>query len=437
MHNLNKLFTILFLVVSLMTRAGEITTTSEAQKENKKYHFSQNDLKLTFGGRIQMDGALYQGTDYQPMGNGVAFRRIRFSATASFGKYLSARIEPEYTGGAFILRDCFVKYDMLNGFNFRLGNFQEGFSMQTMTSSADFTFIESPNVVTAFSPEHHIGMQASYAGKYFVGMAGIHFQQVISSTEKTNVEQNIMKGRNEGISYTARTVWMPRSADNTLGLHFALAASYRTPKNDVDIKSVNSVRYSSTSLTGIDKTKFTDTGVITNVNHDWLMGAELAGYYKNMSFQGEYIVNNTYRTENLATEHLHGFYGQATCLLFGGHPRYVSSRGAFTQPSLGKEWGDVELSARYEQLDLNGVNVKGGRSTGCTFGINYYANKNLRMGLNYSYVTHDEYASGVGTCFVGNDVNGTPTAKYNLVDPKMGKPGNDYGIISARVQLDF
>lgn len=265
MQKLNKLFTITFLSASLLARAGEVATTTEVQKDKKTYHLSQNDLKLTFGGRIQMDGAMYHGTDYQPMGNGVAFRRIRFSATASFGKYLSARIEPEYTGGAFILRDCFVKYDMLNGFNFRLGNFQEGFSMQTMTSSADFTFIESPNVVTAFSPEHHIGMQAAYAGKYFVGMAGVHFQQVISSAEKANVEQNIMKGNNEGISYTARTVWMPRSADNTMGLHMALAASYRTPKNDVAVTNINSVRYSSASLTGIDKTKFTDTGVITDV----------------------------------------------------------------------------------------------------------------------------------------------------------------------------
>lgn len=435
MQKINKLLTISLLSVSLFAHAGDVTSTNEAGKEKKVYHLSQSDLKLTFGARIQMDGAMYNATDYQPMGNGVAFRRIRFSANASFGKYLSARIEPEYTGGSFILRDCFIKYDLLNGFNFRLGNFQEGFSMQTMTSSGDFTFIESPNVVTAFSPEHHLGLQTAYAGKYFVGMAGVHFQQVISSAEKANVENNIMKGTNEGISYTARGVWMPHSVDNKMGLHMALAASYRTPKNDV--ATINSVRYSSVSLSGIDKMKFTDTGVITNVNHDWLMGAELAGYYKSMSFQGEYMVNNTYRTGSLETEHLHGFYGQATCLLFGGHPRYVTSKGAFTQPALGQDWGDIELSTRYEQLDLNGVNVKGGRSTGLTFGVNYYANKNLRVGLNYSYVTNDKYANGAGTALVGNDATGTPTKDYTKIDERMGKPGNDYGIISARVQLDF
>lgn len=435
MQNFKKILSITFLSASLLSHAAQVALNDESQNEKKTYHFSQNDLKLTFGGRIQMDGAMFHGTDYQPMGNGVAFRRIRFNATACFGKYLSARIEPEYTGGAFVLRDCFIKYDMLNGFNFRVGNFQEGFSMQTMTSSGDFTFIESPNVVTAFSPEHHIGLQSAYAGKYFIGMAGVHFQQVISSTEKSNVEQNIIHGRNEGVSYTARAVWMPHSQNNDKGLHLALAASYRTPKNDMNV--INSVRYSSASLTGIDKIKFTDTGVIGNVNHDWLMGAELAGYYKNMSFQGEYMVNNTYRTGNLETEHLHGFYGQATCMLFGGHPRYVTSRGAFTQPALGQDWGDIELSARYEQLDLNGVNVKGGRSTGCTFGVNYYANKNLRVGLNYSYVTHDKYANGAGAAFVGYDSQMAPTVELSKVDYKFGEPGNNYGIISARIQLDF
>lgn len=433
MQKINKLLTLSLLSFSLFAHAEGAVNNDK----NQRYHFSQNDLKLTFGGRIQLDGAMYHGTDYQPMGNGVAFRRIRFNTTASFGKYLSARIEPEYTGGAFILRDCFIKYDMLNGFNFRLGNFQEGFSMQTMTSSADFTFIESPNVVTAFSPEHHIGMQAAYAGKNFIGMAGVHFQQLISSTEKSNVENNLMKGINEGVSYTARGVWMPHSENHDRGLHLALAASYRTPKNDVAFENINSVRYSSTSLTGIDKIKLTDTGVIKNVNHDWLLGTELAGYYKNFYFQGEYMVNNTYRMGNMETEHLHGFYGQAACLLFGGHPRYVTLRGAFTQPTLGKEWGDIELSARYEKLDLNGVNVKGGCSTGCTFGINYYANKNFRVGLNYSYVTHDKYANGAGTIAVGNDAIGLPTKDYTKVDERMGKPGNDYGIISARVQIDF
>ena len=80
----------------------------EVKKESLTFSSEDNKFKLTFNGRIQADGAVFFGEDYQPIGNGVGFRRVRLGATAAFGKRLSGKIEMDLTDGGFSLKDCFI-----------------------------------------------------------------------------------------------------------------------------------------------------------------------------------------------------------------------------------------------------------------------------------------------------------------------------------------
>lgn len=388
----------------------------EVKKESLTFRSDDDKFKLTFNGRIQADGALFFGEDYQPLGNGVGFRRVRLGATASFGERLSGKIEMDLTDGEFSLKDCFIRYAFPNGLSFRAGNFKESFGMAAMTSSADLWFMEKANVISAFAPEYHIGVQGALQRGDFLGVAGVHFKKIDSSKESEYSESNNKKGQDEGISVTGRAVWQPVSADKTKGFHVGVAASYRTPKTTAGALMPNTVRYSTRSLSYINKIKFLDTAPIANVSHDWLAGAELAGFYKGFRAQGEYIMNNTVRMEGLETEKFNGFYVQAAYLLFGGQQKFNKSRGAFSQPTLGHSWGDIELAARFDRIDLNGTEVTGGSANGWTFGVNYYATRNLKMQLNYSYVDHDKYANASGTA---------------------GEEGNAYGILGLRIQLNF
>lgn len=387
----------------------------EVKKESLTFRSDDNKFKLTFNGRIQADGALFFGEDYQPLGNGVGFRRVRLGATASFGERLSGKIEMDLTDGEFSLKDCFIRYAFPNGLSFRAGNFKESFGMAAMASSADLWFMEKANVISAFAPEYHIGVQGTYERGDFLGVAGVHFKKIDSSKESEYSESNNKKGQDEGISVTGRAVWQPVSADKTKGFHVGVAASYRTPKTTAGTLP-DMVRYSTRSLSYINKIKFLDTAPIANVSHDWLAGAELAGFYKGFRAQGEYIMNNTVRMEGLETEKFNGFYVQAAYLLFGGQQKFNKSRGAFSQPTLGRSWGDIELAARFDRIDLNGTEVTGGSANGWTFGVNYYATRNLKMQLNYSYVDHDKYANASGTA---------------------GEESNAYGILGLRIQLNF
>ena len=148
------------------------------------------------------------------------------------------------------------------------------------------------------------------------------------------------------------------------GFHLGGALSYRTPKTTVGSLMPNTVRYSTTSLSYINKIKFLDTAPITNVDNGLLAGLELAAFHRQFRMQGEYILNHTHRSGDLSTEKFNGFYIQTGYLLFGDNRNTITSRGAFTQPTPGKSWGDLELTARFDRIDLNGTQVKEARATG-------------------------------------------------------------------------
>ena len=187
----------------------------EVKKESLTFSSEDNKFKLTFNGRIQADGAMFFGEDYQPIGNGVGFRRVRLGATAAFGKRLSGKIEMDLTDGGFSLKDCFIKYAFPNGLYFRAGNFKESFGMAAMTSSGDLWFMEKANVVSAFAPEYHIGVQGTWEHDQFLGVAGVHFKKIEGNKEKDYSESNNKAGEDEGISVTARAVWQPVSSRST------------------------------------------------------------------------------------------------------------------------------------------------------------------------------------------------------------------------------
>lgn len=393
-------------------------------------------MKLWFDGRIQIDGAAFWGEDYQPVGNGVALRRVRLGANIAFGEHIQGKIEAEFAGGEFSLKDAFIQYTVFKGLAFRVGNFKEAFSIESQSSSNDLFFLERSSVIAAFAPERHLGVQGMFRHHSFLGMAGIHFQEVNGIKEKDNTEDNNKMGRNEGISYTVRSVWMPQSLNRDKGLHIGAAVSYRTPKNDVNPEFPNSARYAP-SISSVNKIKFVDTGLITEVSHDWRTGVEFAGYYKAFRVQGEYIMSNTSRYMGLPTEKFKGFYMQAAYVLFGGRQVYNSDRGAFSQPTAGKKWGDMEIAARFDRVDLNGIAVKGGRSNQFTFGLNYYINSNLKIQLNYSYLDNDRNANADGDAAVGRKPDGQLAYKPEDIDPAFGTGGNDYNSLSIRFQLKF
>jgi len=421
---------IALLAVTLPTVASNETGESEkvetatkmetATKKPSKWHLSyDNKYHVKFFGRISADGGLFWGKSNQKVGNGTTISQLAFGGTFFFGERLSGKFEIDFSNGNLLLLDNFITYNFTKRFGLRAGNIQEAFSMDLLNSFKDLSLMNRAQVVNAFAPGHHLGLQGVYEDKQWLLTGGVHFQKSMVLGNKENSDSNLKKGQNEGYSLTGRTVWMPQNADKDKGLHIGLAASYATPKTDVGKDTEpKMVRFNQSEST-INKIKFLDSGYISDVDHTWLAGAELAGYYGPWKFQAEYIHQGINRKGNFSNESFSGFYVQSSCLLLGGKQDYNNSRGAFNQPLIGKK-GDVELALRFDRLDMNDKEIKGGASNQYTAGVNYYVNENLKLQLNYYYITHDRFASADG--------------EINIPE---SQSGNNYNSLNLRVQLRF
>jgi phosphate-selective porin OprO/OprP len=415
----------------------------QAEERNGILTFESKDKKhkIWYDIRIQADGAMFFGDTYNEIGNGTSLRRARFAVKTEFAENWYAEFDMDIANSELELKDAYVQYQNNRGFEIRVGNFKENFSMESTTTSRYLTFMERPMAVHNFAPSRHMGIGVNYSKGWLYTSGGVHFQGVDDAEERLfSKDNNKDFGMDEGYSLTGKVVFMPWASDPDKGLHFGAAGSYRTPKTTTEYGYENTIRYSVRSLSSINRKKYIDTDLITKVDYYTLGGLELAGYFKQFRLQSEYIMSNVYRAEDLPVEKFNGFYVFGSMLLFNGGYRYNTSEAEFTQPKRGKSWGDVELAIRYDYLSLNSMGdgkVMGGAGEGYTFGLNYYANNNVKIMLNYAILNHDRYATGKNKLFVGYNASGDLTKNPMSVVAEDGKAGEDFSFLSVRFEVAF
>ncbi|MCF0173152.1 MAG: porin [Bacteroidales bacterium] len=401
--------------------------------------------KIWFDNRVQVDGAAFFGApDYaDKIGNGVSIRRARFALKAQINKNWYGEIDMDMANGVFELKDAIIRYDGIRNMEIQAGNFKEFFAIQRNNSSRYLQFMERPMVAQALAPSRHIGVNAKYAKDWLWASSGVFFQTVDNLETRTFVEDaNKDFGMNAGTSYTEKVVFMPGWNKQDWGLHLAGAFSYRNPKVDDEAASTSgtpSVRYSTRNTSSINRKKYIDTDEIGNVDHDLLYTAELAGYWKGFRGEAVYMADDNYQIGATDHSHLYGWYVQGGWLLFGGRQNYDTNGAKFTRVTRGRSWGDVELCARYEYIDFNGLlsGPAGGAEAYC-LGLNYYVNNHVKFMVNYQFNNNDRYANGKGNKFyVGCDADGKPTKDFAKVANASGKAGVDYNMVSFRMEIDF
>lgn len=411
---------------------------AEARNGILVFESEDQQYRFWFDARVQVDGGYFFGETYNPIGNGLSIRRARLAAKTSFGNGWYGEIDMDLSNSELELKDAYLEKTWNDVFSLRAGNFKEGFSMETTTTSRYLTFIERPNAVATFAPSRHIGAAAIYSKKSIFAMGGVHFQDIGGLEERIFSEDNNKDfGTDEGVSFTGKLVFKPFHASQNSALHIGVAGSYRTPKSDAEV--AGSLRYSTRSLTSINRKKYMDTDIMGGVDHSTLTGLELAAYKNQFRFQAEYIGSSVAFEDGSPTQKFSGFYVFGSWLLFGGKHNYDNGDAEFTQPTRGKEWGDIEVAFRYDYLSLNGDmdGVMGGAGDGYTLGLNYHINNNVKIMLNYAYMNHDRYASGKNKLFVGYDLDGNLTRNPKLVADGMGKAGEDFNMLLIRFEVDF
>ena len=465
------LTSIIALIASTAAFAQEAEVNQYGQKVNSYpvdatvqdgimvFQNKAQNYKFWFDIRVQGDAAVFFGYDKNltQIGNGMLMRRTRFAVKAQLDKNWYGELDTDWTSGTPEIKDAYIAFTGVKGLEIKLGNFKENFSIQRNTTSRYLQFMERP-MVSYLAPSRHMGLNIKYSMPALWVSAGAFGPELEGAETQTFIEDgNKDYGLNCGMSYTGKVVYRPLHKMKDASLHIGAAVSYRNPKTS-STDGYNAVRYSTRNTTAINRKKFMDTDAIKYLDHELAYTFELAGHYKGLRWEGAYIARLPYvddqkyidmngEAPNFAPAW--GWYVQAGYLLFGGNQNYDAGGAKYTRVNAGKEWGDIELCARVEYLDLNmSKYVMGGSAYAYSLGLNFHVTRNVKFVINYQYNDQDVFANGKGEqdgtdktakkpYSTGYDANGNVCAyPGDILNGGSGK-GIDYHMIACRFQVAF
>ncbi len=410
--------------------------------------------KMWFDVRVQGDAAVYFGYDKNltTIGNGMSFRRTRFAVKTQINDDWYAELDTDWSSGIVELKDAILQYDGVENLQIKMGNFKENFSIQRNSTSRYLLFMERA-MVTYLAPSRHMGVNFRYATPALWASFGVFGPEIKGAEEQTAMEDgNKDYGLDAGLSYTGKLVWRPLHKMDNGSLHIGAAVSYREPKV-TSTDGYNAIRYSTRNSTSINRKKYLDTDAIKGLDHEFLWTVELAGHYESLRYEAAYISRQAFvdlaKNEKGANlKPASGWYVQAGYMLFGGKQNYDEGGAKYTRCTRGKDWGDLELAVRVDQIDLNlNKYYMGGSAMQYALGLNYYPIENVKFMINYQFADNDVFANGKGEqdgtdktaknpyC-TGYDANGNVT-KFPAEAKQNGGKGVDFHMISCRFQVAF
>lgn len=361
--------------------------------------FRSDDGRFAYwlDGRMQVDYASYFNGENR-LGSGTEVRRARLGWKSTLFSDWHAEVDVDFAENAVDMKDMWAGYLGFPNTLIKVGNFREPFSLETITSSKYITFLER-SYIDNLSPDRRIGASVTHWGEQFYASAGL-FGQEIATVDAS--------ARDEGWAMTGRVVYSPVHSDRRV-LHFGGAMSRRAPDAALP-PDTNTVRFRARPETDISKVRFITTGKIRAVENTSYYNGEFAGVYGPLTLQAEYSKVTMHKIdESLPSPSFGGYYVSASWFLTGESRPYAMQDGEFDRVRPTGKNGAWEIAARISSLDLNdlstGVNIKGGKGTNTTLGVNWHINQNFKWMVNYVHVENDANAKpdfGVGTLVTGD-----------------------------------
>ena len=362
-------------------------------------------FRLKVGGRIMFDAAHIDGPNYWRLGgpaidehDGTEFRRLRIRLSGDIYQDYFYKLEIDFADNDAEIIDAYVGMKGLPYVGSVLvGQFSEPFGLEELTSSSYITFMERSMATQALLPYRSKGAAVSNAwlDDRLTFSAGI-FNGGIEQDNHWSVT-----GRISGLPWYA--------AGGRRLLHLGAAFSHRNPESEYGFYTQPGSHLADEHL---------NTGELPADEVD-LFGLETALVLGPFSVQAEYLradvsfmpeerdvtFFNLDRQFRLEDRHFNGYYVQASYFLTGEHRPYDRRAGAFDRVApkhpfqlRGGGWGAWELAARYDELDLDDFDYRGGviggRGRNLTLGVNWYLTANTRLMLNYVRSDVDQYAYG-------------------------------------------
>jgi phosphate-selective porin OprO/OprP len=331
----------------------------------------EHSIKLR--GRLHWDAAWIDDDDGVVDIDDTEFRAARVGIEGKAFKSLRYRLEIDFAGGGFSIKDGWVLFDA-GPAEIKIGQFKLAPSLEEATSSQYITFMERASFTDAFGFARQIGVSIKTSGETWQFQAGA-FRGAATDDNK-----------DDGTTVAARASVGPKIGD--LQLHFGAAIRYR----DRDSEH-SDLSYSQRPHQHLSE-KFVSTGRIAE--SDIFYGFEAAAMTGPFSLQGEWgwldaNLSDSFLASNpsLSDPSFNGGYISASYFLSGESRPYKASSGGFSRikvknPLHKGGLGAWELGIRIDRIDLSDNGISGGEQDLIVAGLNWYPNRYMRLMLNFA-----------------------------------------------------
>jgi phosphate-selective porin OprO/OprP len=321
-------YTAAFIAASIIPATLLVPTTASAEVEVSTkggLKVTSGDYQFKFGGRIMYD---YNKSEKNGVTDedGFDMRRARLYASGNVAKDWKFKAQFNTDGSG--VEDMYLRYTGWGkAANVTIGNQKVPFGLEEMTSSKDITVLERSAITEQFAVGRAESVQLH-------GALGGNSSYAVSAFAQDQADSN-----DDEIGFAARYTIAPIKTESTL-LHFGVA--YR------DIADTDA------------------------------FGIEVA------AVSGPFHIQAEYADGDFGSDSLSGYYVQAGYIFTGESRPYKGGIFKRVEP-MGKR-GAWEAVVRYEDGDGNHSDIELGRTdaSAATVGLNYYAHKNVKIGINYT-----------------------------------------------------
>ncbi|WP_404480264.1 porin [Novosphingobium sp. BL-52-GroH] len=344
----------------------------------------QGDQSFKVKGRIQADAAYVsapKGLADQGLGFASEMRRIRLGGEGSFNSHFSYKLELELSDNAVDLVDTFVTFKD-GPWQVQLGNQNPFWSLDELTGDTAGSVMERAAFTDAFNFERRLGIGAQYAKGPLTAQLGVFTDD---PTALANSSDGASGGdENNSYSVDGRLVYAPKLGD--VQLHLAASGHWRRLGRLADA----STRYRQRPFAHTTNTRLIGTPAM-NVDTETMYGAEAAAISGRWHGVAEYYRLDANRVD-LSSVAFQGAYGEVGYFLTEGDTRGYKG-GIFVNNPPAHPLGDggigsVQVNLRYDWLDLNDRDIRGGTQNGYIVGLVWSPIQYFRFNVNYALMQY-------------------------------------------------
>lgn len=333
---------------------------------------AEQDSGWTFEpfGRLMIDAGSVDapaGIDEPGLGFDATVRRARLGAEGDIPGGFDYKLELEFSGENVEITDAILGYDSGDA-KLTAGQHNNFQGLEELTSSRFLSFMERAAFTDAFGFQRRVGLSASYERETLLVQGGVF----TASIDDLDVGNN-SRGAD------VRALVAPKLGD--VQLHVGASVHFR------DIRGTQTaVRYRQRPQVNFTDIRFVSTGDI-GVESELGYGLEFAAIKGPLHVTGETFWQRVDRPGALADPTFFGGYAEVGYFLTRGDSRgYKGKKFDRVEPEnpVGKGgFGALQITARYDYLDLSEAGIIGGTQNSYGLSLVWTPTDHTRLMANY------------------------------------------------------